>query len=548
MTTKNTNKPKAKINKRGNLVEYEDMEYTNRIIEEVENEREGMRENSWQSKNAMKDRFQNDENLPTNKNTVQTNEDGWITPSAIASAKEKKHTSDEVSTRFLPVNLPLFESEIHNTTPTKYVLPITITIKSKRNSNHTYKGTRLLVALSKAFQMAYQDSYIGPLNTGSRLQLIAHHEQVPMEQSKLHKYMMDTMVGINKTYSTKIIVHANNELKDFINNQNFRDYLNSELISIEYNNLDCVIPCNVGYIEHVTATRDNTLMHHAQIKKCLPDIAPHFQVILYKVQGLDNRSTYLVMVQSRKEDVSQLSRMLLQVEDKNKVTFFPWQSFQAVTDTKRQTLINDYKRWNTTFKSFLADGFKDNEQDVIMGTPYGNKEYTDQEKGLHQLTVSDYLRQIVHPISKLKMFDYVYPAVLGKREFIISVDTYGDVESFLSVIQGELARIMDPTSIQKEFQSPFTAISQMNEPDWTPFTRASTIKDTVIIQMSKNFNKRTRTSNDNGSQSRYEVKSEARSVTPYRKKDKRFLVFSSSPEYYRHECHVYTHSHCSQYR
>jgi hypothetical protein len=86
---------------------------------------------------------------------------------------------------YLPKNLPPFKLEVTEGSYTKFIIPITISIKIKWIANQGYKNTRLLVAIMKALQMAYHDSYIASVNYAEDNQLIAHHNQVPMEQQEL---------------------------------------------------------------------------------------------------------------------------------------------------------------------------------------------------------------------------------------------------------------------------------------------------------------------------------------------------------------------------
>jgi hypothetical protein len=66
-------------------------------------------------------------------------------------------------------------------------------------------------------------------------------------------------------------------------------------------------------------------------------------------------------------------------------------------------------------------------------------------------TVSEYILQIKHPVTNQPMFDFVYSMINGKREFVISRINSGDAESYITVIQGDIAQKMDPTGYQYEF-------------------------------------------------------------------------------------------------
>jgi hypothetical protein len=102
--------------------------------------------------------------------------------------------------------------------------------------------------------MSSQDTHIAKLNYKNDPRQIVHHNQVPLQYKELLKFMEEPTLISNHFYSTKIMVHSNKELKDFITDTVFCNYLTSESIHIEYNNLDCIVPQNVGFLEEVTSS------------------------------------------------------------------------------------------------------------------------------------------------------------------------------------------------------------------------------------------------------------------------------------------------------
>lgn len=279
-------------------------------------------------------------NKDKTNNTNDSN--NWELMVAKQQQKEMRATYDKVSYKYLPLNLPPFESEVYEESKTSMSIPITINIKSKKGSNHPMKNTRLLVALIKAFQMAYQDTYIGSINDDNKIPKINHHNQVPVKDIDLMKYMMEPIIGPNKSYYTKIIIHTNHELKDYINNTRFRSYISNELISIEYNTLNVVIPQNVGFFEQTTTNRQTTLLHHLRLQKLLPKNAPEYQVNLQKIYSSTRQFTYVVMIQIAKEDIEKLVD-LLRGNDKNENIFFPWQMYTTLSIEKRKQCLMSHR-------------------------------------------------------------------------------------------------------------------------------------------------------------------------------------------------------------
>jgi hypothetical protein len=90
------------------------------------------------------------------------------------------------------------------------------------------------------------------------------------------------------------------------------------------------------------------------------------------------------------------------------------------------------------------------------------------------------------------MFDFVFPSILGKREFVINLDNYGDAESYLDKIHGELAQVMSAESIKLELSTLSEAFRLALEPVGTPFEKVSQIKVSVSERVPKTTNQNKR--------------------------------------------------------
>jgi hypothetical protein len=166
----------------------------------------------------------------------------------------------------------------------------------------------LLFSMIKALQMTFQDSYIAEdsyiaaLVDDDNTPILTHSKQVPIDHVGIHKYMVPSRLSQGDIYATKILVHSNNELKDYLSNWKFRNYLKTEQISVEINHLSTAVPYNVGFVEQVTSTRDTTILHKARIDQLLPPNAPKFQIILQCAFSNEIKNTFWVMIQSARQD------------------------------------------------------------------------------------------------------------------------------------------------------------------------------------------------------------------------------------------------------
>jgi hypothetical protein len=265
--------------------------------------------------------------------------------------------------------------------------------------------------------------------------------------------------------------------------------------------LESAIPYNVGFIGQVTASRDTTELHKARISNYLPPDAPKFQVGLHRIYGNDGRTSYFMMIQSSEKDITTLSQMLIEINDSNKIVYFPWNHFVSLPNTQKQTIIVESRKWDHLFKSICVSGFKDNNDDIKMNYILDMGEDEEVDVYHRDTTITDFLFSLEHPITKNKMFEYVYPTILGTKEFIVSTISSGDTEAYLKMLVGELARDMSIDAINEEFADPMYARQQANNAKWKAFSKACMIADTAVenqFNNNKNFknhnhNKRTRT-------------------------------------------------------
>jgi hypothetical protein len=295
----------------------DEMEYMDNVMEEVQFEDQDEvtdDEEDFESRQKMMEKMKSAKTFGNN-----ADEEGFQIIGMKNHVQNQKQTMQNTSSKFLPINLPLFESVVEEESKTKYTIPITVTIKTPQNMKLAFKSPRMLVAMLKAFQMAAQDTYIGPIQQDSNEKKITHHTQVPLDDKNLKKYMLHPVSGVNSSYSIKIVVHANQELKMFLADPSFKNYVNLELISIEQNSLKTAVPYNIGFLEQITSTRETTRMHTKRLKKIFPKDSPDFQVTIQRIYAPDKRKLELVMVQCNKDEVDAALKLFMAKKYKHKI-------------------------------------------------------------------------------------------------------------------------------------------------------------------------------------------------------------------------------------
>jgi hypothetical protein len=123
------------------------------------------------------------------KNQNNNNKSEWINLALREIERKKSFTFKEKSRSYLPLNLPLFELVVYTKSKTTIIIPITITIKKPKEGQQNLKESRLLVAMMKLLQSAFQDTYIGTVRNNSKYSKIAHPLQVPLDNKTLQHYI-----------------------------------------------------------------------------------------------------------------------------------------------------------------------------------------------------------------------------------------------------------------------------------------------------------------------------------------------------------------------
>jgi hypothetical protein len=425
---------------------------------------------------------------------VQT--EPWQVVGSKQDSKEEMYNNEEYSNRFSPVYLPptpRYNEDWKTEKYTKNVLPVTMRITAPKN--YKVKNGRALVALMRILQRIDQTTYIGPIDTTSQINNLLHPNMVPKDEDSLSYYMEQPTTGRYKNYSVRIYICTNRDLDFFKKDQELIDYLGGESIALEYNDLDSVLPPNVGFLLDIIPRPETIQLHKDRIKQLLPTNAPRFNMSVQTIHGPDNSNARVFMVKCDKMHLTTLTRMFRDI-DENHIKFFPWNSYAILQAGQKLTIINRQLSYANSYRSLLLNGFKDHTDNITMKLlDPDDMEIKPNDDELNDVLVTDYLRYYVHSSQGNNLFEYVFPPYSGEvREFIVKVSLVAEAASFLEYGKGELARHMSNISIEAVFVDPEEAYMESSYPPWKPFSHAINIPVTELKNpyQSDNKNKRTR--------------------------------------------------------
>jgi hypothetical protein len=431
------------------------------------------------------------------KITSNTQEDDFQLVSNKQATKEKSIAFDEMSQIYLPKSLPPdcnFDEKIVDTT---YELPVTVKITA-HNSVNIFKNSRIVVGILRALQMVDKNTYLNPIDKNSKTpKLYRSSDLIPGNEDVL-QYAEEPKKGKFDSYTMRIYISSNRDLNYYKQNQGFREYITTEKMVIDYNDLESTNPINAGFLVNVIARPETMSIYKARINQLLPDRSPRFNLSVQALHGPNQKTCRVFMIKCDKKNVVEIVKVLNKIVHPC-INFFSFQSFLNMTPGKKLTVVLDQYNWSTNYRSLLLNGFKDNEDNIPMYVEEDDDmDLTEEEEELKNTSVSNYLRYHVRASNGEPLSEYVYPPCNGTREFLVTVANFYDGLNYMEVGRGELCRMMNDNATQAVFINPDEAITMSIEEDvWTTYERAEKILETnfeINHKESKNPYKRSKTS------------------------------------------------------
>jgi hypothetical protein len=334
---------------------------------------------------------------------------------------------------YLP-NEPDYDADKDVEKPTKRILPVTMRINAP--AKYRVKNGRALVALLRGLQKIEPITYIAPICQSFDKEKIIHPNQILPDEDSLSYYMEDLTTNKYKLYSVRSYIATSLDLDEYKKDQELIDYLSSESISLEYNDLDTVLPPNIGFLENTIARSDTAKLHKERIRSMLPKDAPRFSLAIQTLHGPDHSSTRVFMITCDKKYLLTLTKLLIDLQDDH-CKFFPWNEFICLSPGQKLTVINDQVQYTTVFRSLILKGFCDHDDDIPMQLQDSNDMDT-TSLPLENVTVTDYLRYHVKSSKGSNLFEYVFPTyTTDTRELLVRLDCLGEAASYLEVARGQ---------------------------------------------------------------------------------------------------------------
>jgi hypothetical protein len=252
----------------------------------------------------------------------------WATIVSKEKKREFHATHDLVSQKYLPRNIIQLTDPVNNDeeTKTKYVIPLSIRLKTKKNSRATIRSSRVIVAVLNSMKKVFSETNIGPLVENQGFNHIRNANEVPTSDNKLKNYLATPINGTNNMFFGKIHLHSNHTLQEYKQNNEFTQYLKNEGIILDINDLDDINPTQLGILEYSTPKYEYIGIVRERITKMLPENSPKFQLTIQTLFA-NGANTKVVMIKCDERNKNSLKTLFDELHNKNKIIFFNWERF-----------------------------------------------------------------------------------------------------------------------------------------------------------------------------------------------------------------------------
>jgi hypothetical protein len=293
-------------------------------------------------------------------------------------------------------------------------------------------------------------------------------EDINFTKTTAEKYLETPIINPKThTYHARIYIQSIKTLFIILKNEAIMGWLMQEKIYLEENDLDTIIPTNVGVLFFVHPRASLNRIHQQQLMMHLkgPEI-PAFKIKSWKAKTQENEGR-VYLIQASKADSDTVHRKF---ENGRKVCpyeYVSWKSWIDLSPDKKAALIDQHSEFQKDYRLLTLSGFTD-KNDVPLGTIDKEPNEEDYSKMmLNAFVMKHYtigtppcqiISQVMGPIQGTRLF--IVPASLDKVAKDLLESLQHDMLSYLSE---EAGRLVIPNYDEKVLNA---ADNPIWEPNW----------------------------------------------------------------------------------
>jgi hypothetical protein len=244
-------------------------------------------------------------------------------------------------------------------------------------------------------------------------------------------------------------------------------WLMKEKIYVEENNLDTIIPTNVGVLFYVHPRASLNDTHQQQLISYLkgPEV-PAFKIKSWKAKSQEYEGR-VYLIQAAKGDAETVHKKFENARKWNPYKYVSWKSWTDLNPDKKATLIDDHNKFQKDYRLLTLSGFIDN-NNVPLGIIDREPEEADYSNlQLNAFIMKHYtigtppcqiISQAMGPFQGTRLF--IVPAALDKVAKDLLQSLHYDMLSYMTEESGRLIIPNYDEKVEEAAENPVW------EPNW----------------------------------------------------------------------------------
>jgi hypothetical protein len=372
----------------------------------------------------------------TTEHTKQTSSSRSIQPTALNTTTTECMEEDEVeaeeddglkptSITSVPQTIPAFTpnkqwiKDVESRLPkTRYGIEIKIEPQQPVKAGSeppAYHHIRIFKGIASAIMTAAPTTVICSIDDTE--EAFDDVDDIPTSKASVEKYLETPIVNTKThTYHARIYISCIKPLFILMKNEALMQWLTKNKIFLEENDLDTVLPTNVGLIFFIHTRAALNKIHNQQLRSFLQgQHIPTFKIKPWKARSQQYEGRVYV-IQSIKEDVETINRKFENSRNANPYEYISWKSWTDLNADKKASLIDQHNNYTKEYRLLTLSGFTDN-NDIMLGQIDREPEENDYSKmGLNEFLMKHYT--IGDP--PCQIIAQVLGPTNGTRQFIVS--------------------------------------------------------------------------------------------------------------------------------
>ena len=325
-------------------------------------------------------------------------------------------------------------------------------------------------------------------------------DQIQNTGTSIGDYIESPLRKINKhEFSARIWMVTSIPLYKITQDDTVQQWLQSERVSLEKNNLEKVDLVNVGFLTKINPRAESMSLSDLRLKALMDADNAQFHLIKSTIfpatqahkSGQTNKSTQdikakVIMVRAASTDAHKIAEAMASITSEQ-TTFYPWIEYQSLTEDQKRTIVLEQENFLKQFRSFSLNYFTT----AVNDTPMDGHTIPDGQTGnkgrrpqpdtptKSTVTIQEFLQNHYKTGAGEPLFVHVQKPIEGRIEVIVDKDKFVEAQACIRKLNQDLQFFCNPKAravifadtLQQDFLNE-------NYKPWQSFQLGKTIKAT----------------------------------------------------------------------